>query len=213
MGQFANSSAQATNYGIQANEARLQGMLQKKQAYANAYKLEGDSRMQGEVVGENMMRASANAVARLAAARTAQAGSGFADVGSKLRAEQSTAEVLMEALANMRKSYAISDQNARNQANVYRREGDTAYELGQIQGNMYDKMARAMRKASRWQLVGGALQMVGQMGSVFNFGGDDKKQTGGATSLGGGSGSGYDYGGPTAQGWMGESVGAGRARH
>ncbi len=67
MGQFANSSAQATNYGIQANEARLQGMLQKKQAYANAYKLEGDSRMQGEVVGENMMRASANAVARLAA--------------------------------------------------------------------------------------------------------------------------------------------------
>lgn len=167
MGQFLNSRTQGANYSVQASEARTQGALQRRQAYANAYKLEADSREKGLIVGDNMMRAESNALARIAALRGQVGASGFAESGSKLREEQSTAEALKMAISDMGRSYAISDRNARNQANEYRREGDTALRLANIQGDLYDRLARINRKASLWlgagELVSGLSRTVGSL--------------------------------------------------
>lgn len=194
MGHSLDNFSQASGYGMQASQARLQGRLQRRQAYANAYKLESDSRQQGALVGDNMMRASANAVARLAALRAANGGSGFAEAGSKLRTEQSAAEVLSAAIADMGRSYAVSDQNARNQANQFRHEGDMALELANIQGDFYDRMAHIQRKAAMWQLAGEGLQLGSKALGLFDWGGrrepDDSSKSGGSKGNSGSSGGG-----------------------
>ena len=187
MGQFLNTNTQATNYSVQASEARTQGMLQRRQAYANAYKLEADSREKGILVGENMMRAESNALARIAALRGQVGASGFAEAGSKLREEQSTAEALKMAISDMGKSYAISDQNARNQANQYRREGDTALRLANIQGDLYDRLARINRKAAPWLGAGELLMDLSKTVGSLNWGGSQGSKvgmTGGAGASG-----------------------------
>lgn len=191
MGQFLNSRTQATNYSVQASEARTQGMLQRRQAYANAYKLEADSREKGLLVGDNMMRAESNALARIAALRGQVGASGFAEAGSKLREEQSTAEALKMAISDMGKGYAISDQNARNQANQYRREGDTALTLANIQGDLYDKLARINRKAAPWLGAGELLMDLSKTVGSLNVGGSwgsSKGSSKGGSNGGGGSG-------------------------
>lgn len=194
MGHYLDSHTQAANAGMQAAQVRAQGQVQRRQAYENAYKLESDSRARGAIVGDNMMRAGANAVARLAVLRAQQGGSGFAEAGSKLRAEQSTAEVLSAAIADMGRSYAVSDQNERNQANVFRHEGDAALELANIQGDFYDRMARIQRKVAPWFMLGEGLQLGSQALMMFNMGGNggagDGGKSGGASGGTGGSGGG-----------------------
>lgn len=169
MGEYINAKAQASNYAVQAAQARTQGAVARRQAYANAYKLEFDSAQNGYIAGEQMMAARQNALERVAAGRNAQGASGFALTGSKLRTEQSLAEVLDAAIANMGKSYAISDQNARWQAAVYRREGDSAQGLADAQAGYYERMASISRKVAPWQLLGGALSLGSNFLSDYNF--------------------------------------------
>lgn len=171
MGDAINSRGQAANYSSQAAQARTQGALQRRQAYANAYKLQNDSAQQGYIVGDQLMTMRQNAVAALSATRAENATSGFASSGSKLRTEQSTAEVLDAAIANLGKSYTIADQNARAQAAQYMREGDTALTLANIQAGYYDKLSSTYRKIAPWQLMGSALTIGSQIMGQFNFSG------------------------------------------
>lgn len=171
MGDFLNSRTQGSNYAEQAMQARTQGAVARRQAYANAYKLEFDSAQNGFVAGEQMMTARQNALERLAANRNAQGASGFALTGSKLRTEQSLAEVLDAAIANMGKGYAVSDQNARWQAAEYRREGDSARRLASIQAGYYDRMASVSQNVAPWQLLGGGLGLASNILANYNVSG------------------------------------------
>lgn len=169
MGDYINSRTQAANYGVQATQARAQGSVARRQAYAQAYKLDFDSAQNGYIAGEQMMTARQNALEKLAANRNAQGASGFAFTGSKLRTEQSLAEVLDAAIENMGKSYAISDQNARLQAAEYRKEGDVAQELANVQAGYYDRMASISKRVGRLQLFGGALNLGANVLNTYNI--------------------------------------------
>lgn len=164
-------SAQAANYDSQAVTARANGIAQRQQAYANAYKLETDAASQSYLAADNMMTMRRNQTAAVDETRLANGASGFdASGGSKLQAEQSVADVFEQAIANMMKSNTISDQNARMQANAYRRQGDTSLNLGNIQADYLNRMSSINRKYSRWALVGSALSSMGSFGSKANWG-------------------------------------------
>lgn len=185
MGEYLNTKTQASNYSVQAMQARTQGDVARRQAYANAYKLEFDSAQNGFIEGERMMTARQNAVAGLAAARNGQSGSGFAFSGSKLRGEQSMAEVLDAAIANMGRSYAIADQGARWQAAEYRKEGDVAQGLANVQAGYYDRMASISRKVAPWQLLGGALNVGSGILNTYNLFGSSDAATVARSAAGG----------------------------
>lgn len=176
MGGFVNSSTAAANAQLQAAQARTQGVLQRRQAYADAYKLESDSAAALMVAGENAAVLRQNQAAQVAAARVQNGGSGFdASSGSVLRREQSVAEEFEQAIANMGRSAAVQDANARAQAVQLRREGDSAVLLADIMGDYYGRVARANRVAAGWNLLGGALSTVGNLGLQYNVGGAVKK--------------------------------------
>ena len=169
-------SAQGANYSSQAATARTNGLAQRQQAYANAYKLETDAASQGYLAADNMMTMRRNQAAAVDEARLANGASGFdASGGSKLQVEQSVADVFEQAIANMMKSTTISDQNARMQANAYRRQGDTSLNLGNIQADYLNRMSGISGKYSRWALVGSGLSTLGQVGMKYNWGGSKKQ--------------------------------------
>lgn len=175
MGDALNMSAQGANYSSQAATARANGIAQRQQAYANAYKLETDAASQSFLAADNMMTMRRNQTVAMDEARLANGASGFdASGGSKLHAEQSVADVFEQAIANMMKSNTISDQNARMQANAYRRQGDTSLNLGNIQADYLNRMSRISSKYARWALVGSGLSTLGQLGLKYNWGGSGK---------------------------------------
>ncbi len=170
MGDYLDSKAVATNYSNEAGSARMNATLAKRQAYAEAYKLESDSAGALQIAGDNMLTMRRNQSAAVAAQRVTNAASGFsAGSGSQLQQEASVAEVLELAVANAAKSAMISDVNAREQADFLRREGDTQYNLGMVQANYLQKMGKINREAGRSQLLGSVLYTMGAQGLKYNF--------------------------------------------
>lgn len=172
MGQFVNSSAASANAAQQAAQARSQGLADRKAAYARAYGLENDSAQQAYIAAQQMQTLRQNQSAAIASSRLHNAASGFsASSGSKLRSEQSTAQIFEESIANLGKSYAIADQNARNQANQLRKDGDDALKMSQIMANYYSRISKINSTAANWQLLGSGLSTIGSSIFDFNIGG------------------------------------------
>lgn len=170
MGEFINSKAASAEYGQKATEARTNGLSQRKQAYANAYGLEDASRQSGSIAGQKMETMRQNQTAAVSATRLANGSSGFsASSGSKLQQEMSTAQMFEEAIANLGKSYAVSDQNARQQADRLRKEGDDAYKMGNVMGNYYARASKIHSTAGNWQLFGGAMSTIGDTVLKYNI--------------------------------------------
>ncbi len=176
MGQYVNSSAASANAAQQSAQARAQGLADRKAAYARAYGIEHDSAEQGHIAAQQMQTMRQNQTAAESATRLQNAISGFdASSGSKLRSEMSTARIFEEAIANAGKSYAISDQNARNQAARLRKEGDDALKMSQIMANYYSRVSKINSTAANWQLLGGALSTIGDSMFTFNIGGTSEQ--------------------------------------
>lgn len=171
MGGFSSASAASANYAQQASEARLQGQLQRRQAYADAYKLEADSASAGQVAALQMRQMRQNAVADVQAVRAQAGASGFAaSSGSVFRAgEMSLAEQMEAAIDNARLAYATQDRNAREQAWQLRKEGELAERLGGIQGNYYSKMSSVSGNVAPWALLGDGLTLGSNL--IFTYGG------------------------------------------
>ncbi len=177
MGNFINMGAQEGNYQTQASNSRAQGIAQKAQKYQEAYSMERDSARNAYVVGDNMMRTRVNQTSALSQVRAGAGASGFsASSGSKLSAEQSVAQIFEQQIADMSKSYSISDSNVREQAAMSRREGDTALNMGNIMGDFYDASADAVGKSKWWSLAGDTLSFVGNTAMQYNIGQGSKKK-------------------------------------
>ena len=182
MGDAVNMNAAASNQRTDAVTTRANGRLQRQQAYANAYKLEDDAARGSHVAADNMMTMRRNQSAAAAASRVAHAASGFgASGGSKLAAEASVAEVFEKAIADAAKSNAIADVNAREQANAFRRQGDTALNLANISADYMDRVAEIDKKLAKKLQWASAIKMAGAIGGSFNLGGmfDGKGASGG----------------------------------
>lgn len=162
-------NASAANMSGSAASARTNALLAKRQAYADAYKLEVDAGSAAHVAGDNMMTLRRNESANRAAARVVSAISGFAGGSSHAR-ELSVAEYFEKVIGDAAKSNAISYQNAAEQAGALRRQGDTQYELGMIQANAYDRMAAINRHAAPWLGVGGLLSTTSNIMATYNMG-------------------------------------------
>ncbi len=172
MGQFVNSSAASANAAQQATQARTQGIADRKLAYARAYGIEQDSAAQGHIAAQQMQTLRQNQTAAISATRAENAASGFAaSSGSKLQNETSTAQIFEETIANLGKSYAISDQNARTKANQLRKDGDDALKLSQIMSNYYSRVSKINSTAANWQLLGGTASTIGDTILTYNIGG------------------------------------------
>lgn len=177
--EYLNMNASATNLSGSATQARTNAMLAKRQAYADAYKLETDAASASHVAGDNMMTMRQNQSANRAAARVVSAISGFAG-GSAHARELSAAEYFEKVIGDAAKSNAISYQNAAEQAAALRRQGETQYNLGMIQANAYDRMAAINRKAAPWLGVGGLLSQTSNIMATYNIQMPwDKKKEGG----------------------------------
>lgn len=164
MGDSIDSYASAANYRGGAITTRANASLQKRQAYADAYKLEDDSREALVIAGDQMMTMRRNQTEQVGAKRSAAGASGFsASSGSNYMAEQSVAEILEMAVSNAARSATISDVNARGQAAATRRYGDTAFNVGMVQAEYQDKMARIASGIAPFLMLGQGLTMVGNM--------------------------------------------------
>lgn len=165
MGDAMNSYASAANYRGEAMTTRTNATLQRRQAYADAYRLEDDSRQALAIAGDQMMTLRRNQAEQVGARRAVAGASGFsASGGSQLVQEQSVAEILEVAVANAARSAAISDTSAREQANATRRYGDTAYNVGMVQADYQQKMARIANGVAPWLMLGGGLTTLGKAG-------------------------------------------------
>lgn len=172
MGQFVNSSAASANAAQQSAQARTQGIADRKAAYARAYGIESDSAQRAHIAAQQMQTIRQNQTSAISATRVDGASSGFnASSGSKLRQEMTTAQIFEEAINNASKSHAISDQNARNQANQLRKEGDDTLKMSQIMANYYSRVSKINSTAANWQLLGGSLSTIGDTMFTYNIGG------------------------------------------
>lgn len=167
MGGYLNAKAGAANYGSQAAVTKANALLAKRQAYAEAYKLEADARDAAHVAGDNMMTMRQNESTNRAAARVAGAISGFA--GNNVR-ELSVAEYFEKAIADAARSNAVQQANARDAAVQLRRSGDSEYAMGMVQGNALEQQARIQSSYAPWVGVGGALSTLGNLGLKYNMG-------------------------------------------
>lgn len=155
MGELVNMNASAANMSNDAASTRANAMLARRQAYADAYKLEADAGAAARVAGDNMMTMRRNESANRAAARVAGAISGFAGNVSR---ELSVAEYFEKAIGDAARSSSIAYRNAAQQAGALRRQADTQYALGNVQAGAYDRMASINRSMAPWMGVGGLLQ-------------------------------------------------------
>jgi len=169
MGEYLNMNAAATNMSSEATSARVNALLAKRQAFADAYKLEADAGAAAHIAGDNMMTMRRNETANRAAARVVDAISGFA--GNPAR-ELSVAEYFEKAIGDAAKSNAINYRNASEQANALRRSGETQYALGNVQADAYARLARVNRSVAPWLGVGGLLQTGASLGLTYNLGGN-----------------------------------------
>ena len=162
MGDGINSFAAADNYANEALTTRTNATLQRRQAYADAYKLESDSASALDIAGDQMMTMRRNQAEQVGARRAAAGASGFsASGGSGFETERSVAEVLEMAVANAARSAAISDTSAREQAAATRRYGDTVYNVGLVQSEHQRRMAAISRQTAPWLMLGGGLTEAG----------------------------------------------------
>lgn len=162
MGDGINSFASATNHRSEAITARTNATLARRQAYADAYKLESDSESMLHIAGDNMMVLRRNQLEQVGEARARSGASGFsASGGSNLVHEMSVAEVLEMAVANAARSAMISDVNAREQAEALRRYGDTTYNVGMVQADYQQKLARTANRVAPWLMLGGGMTELG----------------------------------------------------
>lgn len=175
MGDGINSYTQASNMRTQSMTTRTNAILAKRQAYADAYKLEKDSAAALDVAGDSMMTMRRNQTAQMGTRRAASGASGFAaSSGSNLAAESSVAEVLEMAIANAARDVETGDSNARRQAIELRSQGEQQYRLGMIQANYEQKLAKIANNVAPWLMVGSGLTALGQLD--YNWGGGDKGQ-------------------------------------
>lgn len=165
MGDGINSFAAASNHRSEAITTRTNATLAKRQAYAEAYKLESDSRQALDISGDQMMTMRRSQTEQVGARRAAAGASGFsASGGSNFVGELSVAEVLEMAVANAAKSSAISDRNAREQAEALRRYGDTTYNVGMVQADFQQKLASVANRVAPWLMLGSGLTTAGKLG-------------------------------------------------
>lgn len=170
MGDGVNLYGQAANYRGEALSTRMNATLARRQAYAEAYKLESDSEQALHIAGDQMMTMRRNQAEQVGAQRAAAGASGFsASSGSYEVAEMSVAEVLEMAIDNAARSAAVSDISAREQAAASRRYGDTTYNIGMVQAGYQDKMAKLAQKSAPIMMLGGGLTSIG--GSMVSHGG------------------------------------------
>lgn len=177
MGDGINSFASAANHRSEVITARTNATLAKRQAYADAYKLESDSEQALHIAGDNMMVMRRNQAEQVGAKRAAAGASGFsASGGSNLVGEMSVAEVLEMAVANAAKSSAISDRNAREQAEALRRYGDTTYNVGMVQADFQQKLARVANRVAPWLMLGSGLTQGGMLATSLGGGPEPDKK-------------------------------------
>ncbi len=170
MGSFNDMQTQQANYANQAGNSRAAGIAAKQSKYQQAYSMEADSARNAYLVSDNMMTLRQNQTAATGSARAANAASGFmASSGSKLTTEQSVAQVFESQIANMNKSNVIADSNAREAANMSRRDGDTALHMSNIQADFYDASADALNSSKWWALGGDSLQFLAKTSADYNL--------------------------------------------
>ncbi len=170
MGQFINSSAASANYAQQAAQTRTQGLADRKAAYSRAYGIERDSAAQAHLAAHQMQTMRQNQTAATSSTRLHNASSGFsASSGSKLHTETSTAQIFEQTIANLATSYAIQDQNARNQANQLRKDGDDTLKLSKISSRYYSRLSKINSSAANWQLLGSIASTIGDSLLTFNI--------------------------------------------
>lgn len=169
MGEYLNMNASAANMAGEATATRTNALLAKRQAYADAYKLETDARSAAHIAGDNMMTMRHDESVNRAAQRVVSAISGFTGGSAHVR-ELSVADYFEKAIGDAAKSNAINYVNAMEQAAALRKQGETQYALGNIQANAYDRMARINRSMAPWFGVGGAMSTLSQLGFQYNLG-------------------------------------------
>lgn len=170
MGDALNMKMSAANAQSQAAAARSEAIAAKRQAMQNAYNVEFESAQRGMVAGENMEVMRKNQTQRVANEMARQGGSGFAvSSGSKMQNQVGIADMIEQTIQNMLKSNSIADQNARMQANVMRRQGETAYNVGMVKADYMNKQADILSKASTGMLIGSGLNLLGNVGMQFNW--------------------------------------------
>jgi putative ribosome biogenesis GTPase RsgA len=76
--------------------------------------------------------------------------------------ELSVAEVLEMAVANAAQSAATSDRNAREQAEALRRYGDTTYNVGMVQADYQQKLAKTANRVAPYLMLGSGLTGLGK---------------------------------------------------
>jgi hypothetical protein len=167
MGAYLNAQSNAANLSMQGATAKANAKIAKRQAYADAYKLEADAASAAKIAGDNMMTLRQNETAQRASARLAGAMSGFS--GNNTR-EMSVAEYFEKVLGDASRSNAIQSANAQAQATQLRHQGDSQYQMGIVQGNAYQAMASVQSSYAPWVGVGGALSTIGQLGMMYNIG-------------------------------------------
>ena len=166
MGAYLNAQSNAANLSMQGATAKANAKIAKRQAYADAYKLEADAASAARIAGDNMMTLRQNETAQRASARLASAMSGFS--GNNTR-ELSVAEYFEKVLGDAARSNAIQSANAQAQAVQLRHQGDSQYQMGMVQGNAYQAMASVQSSYAPWVGVGGALSTLGQIGLTYNI--------------------------------------------
>lgn len=167
MGEYLNMNAGATNLSSDAAVGRANAVLARRQAYADAYKLEADADAAGYVAGDNMMTMRRNASVNRAAARVAGAISGFS--GNNAR-ELSVADYFEQLLGDAAKSHAVAYRNAAEQAGAVRRQGETQFNVGMVQADAAARLAGINRRVAPWLGVGGLLSTTGNVLNMYNVG-------------------------------------------
>ena len=164
MGDGLNMYASAANGRSDAITTRTNAALARRQAYADAYRLEADSEAALGMAGDNLMVMRRNQLEQVGEARSRSGASGFsASGGSSLVHEASVAEVLEMAVANAARDAAVTDANSRSQAAALRRQGDTMYDVGMVQADYQQRMARIANRTAPWAMLGNGLFTLGQL--------------------------------------------------
>jgi hypothetical protein len=169
MGEFANSSAAATNYTMDAAQARAQGNTARAQAYSQAYQLEEQAGSDLSIAAENLMRMQQNKTLQLESLRAAQATSGFADSGSVSSSRSSFAQILDLSIADQMQAASSRAASMYTQANLSRRLGDQQLRTNTIAANFYDKLSSINRAAAPFHLIGQGLSTGANIAHTYNL--------------------------------------------
>lgn len=191
MGNFSQGNAQVGQHAFQSGQARARGVQERAQALQQAYSLETEAEKNSYLAMQNMQAMRKNQSAAVAADLVQAGSSGFmASSGSKRVVQATTQASWEQAIANANKSNVIADENARNQANAYRRYGEQAVTMANIEADYYNTLRSSAAKSRWWYLVGDSFTLGGQLGLAYGGGSGG---TGGAASTAGNAGAQYSY--------------------